>query len=165
MWYFSHFSRKYPVMSLPLYSSHKMSKTIFPAYEVCSFNCVTNGPQYRVAVRSTWKLQWFHGGVIFYNRITKTLSLWIPKWLGSAIYQCLQGIPNKDYFSAFTDWISRLEKCVSVKGAYFEGLKYTKCKWGINNAPCRTPMTTLNERPQPLRDNWPTISAVSALIS
>ena len=43
--------------------------------------------------------------------------------LGSAIYQCLQGIPKNDYFSAFTEWISRLEKCVSVKGEYFEGLK------------------------------------------
>ena len=36
--------------------------------------------------------------------------------LGSAIHQCLQDIPKKAYFSAFTEWISRLEKCVSVKG-------------------------------------------------
>ena len=43
--------------------------------------------------------------------------------LGSAMYQCLQGIPKKAYFSAFTEWILRLEKCVSVKGEYFEGLK------------------------------------------
>ena len=43
--------------------------------------------------------------------------------LGSAIYQCLQGLPKKAYFSAFTEWILRLEKCVSVKGEYFEGLK------------------------------------------
>ncbi len=43
--------------------------------------------------------------------------------LGSAIFQCLQGIPRNAYFSAFTDWISRLEKCISVKGEYFEGLK------------------------------------------
>ena len=43
--------------------------------------------------------------------------------LGSAIYQCLQGIPKKVYFSAYTEWISRLEKCVSVKEEYFEGLK------------------------------------------
>ena len=34
-----------------------------------SFNCVTNGPAYRLAVRSTWKLRWFHGGMIFYNRM------------------------------------------------------------------------------------------------
>ena len=26
--------------------------------------------------------------------------------LGIAIYQCLQGIPKKAYFSAFTEWIS-----------------------------------------------------------
>ena len=43
--------------------------------------------------------------------------------LGSAIYQCLRGIPKKAYFFAFTEWISRLEKCVSVKGEYLEGLK------------------------------------------
>ena len=43
--------------------------------------------------------------------------------LGSAIYQCLQGIPKKDYLSALTEWISRLEKCVSIKGEYFEWLK------------------------------------------
>ena len=39
--------------------------------------------------------------------------------LGSAIYQCLQQIPKEDYLSAFRDW---LQKCVSVKGEYFEGL-------------------------------------------
>ena len=38
--------------------------------------------------------------------------------LGSTIYQCLQQIP-KDYLSAFCE---RLQKCVSVKGEYFEGL-------------------------------------------
>ena len=40
--------------------------------------------------------------------------------LGSAIYQCLQQIPK--YLSAFRDWVKRLQKCVSVKGEYFEGL-------------------------------------------
>ena len=30
---------------------------------------------------------------------------------------------KKAYFSAFTEWISRLEKCVTVKGEYVEGLK------------------------------------------
>ena len=39
--------------------------------------------------------------------------------LGSAIYQCLQEIPKEDCLSAFRDW---LQKCVSVKGEYFEGL-------------------------------------------
>ena len=42
--------------------------------------------------------------------------------LGSAIYQCLQQIPKEDYLSAFRDWVKRLQKCVSVKGGYFEGL-------------------------------------------
>ena len=42
--------------------------------------------------------------------------------LGYAIYHCLQGIPKKAYFSAFTEWISKLEKCVSLKGEYFERL-------------------------------------------
>ena len=42
--------------------------------------------------------------------------------LGSAIYQCLQQIPKEDYLSAFHDWVERLQKYVSVKGEYFEGL-------------------------------------------
>ena len=42
--------------------------------------------------------------------------------LGSAVYQCLQQIPKEDYVSAFRDWIKRLQKCVLVKGEYFEGL-------------------------------------------
>ena len=42
--------------------------------------------------------------------------------LGSAIYLCLQQIPKEDYLSAFRDWVRRLQKCVSVKGEYFEGL-------------------------------------------
>ena len=42
--------------------------------------------------------------------------------LSSAIYQCLQQIPKEDYLSVFRDWVKRLQKCVSVKGEYFEGL-------------------------------------------
>ena len=45
--------------------------------------------------------------------------------LGNAIrqrYQCLQQIPKDDYLSAFHDWVKRLQKCVSVKGEYSEGL-------------------------------------------
>ena len=41
---------------------------------------------------------------------------------GSAIYQCLQQKPKEDYLSAFRDWVKRLQKYVSVKGEYFEGL-------------------------------------------
>ena len=42
--------------------------------------------------------------------------------LGSAIYQCLEQIPNEDFLSAFRYWVKRLQNCVSVKGEYFEGL-------------------------------------------
>ena len=43
-------------------------------------------------------------------------------YLGSAIYQCLQQIPKENYLSAFRDWGKRSQKCVLVKGDYFEGL-------------------------------------------
>ena len=43
-------------------------------------------------------------------------------FLGSAIYLCLQQIPKEDYLSVFCDWVKRLQKCVSVKEEYFEGL-------------------------------------------
>ena len=39
--------------------------------------------------------------------------------LGNAIFQCLQQIPKEDFFR---DWVKRLQKCISVKGEYFEGL-------------------------------------------
>ena len=42
--------------------------------------------------------------------------------LGRAIYQCLQQVPKDDYLSAFRNWVKRLQKCVSVKEEYFEGL-------------------------------------------
>ena len=42
--------------------------------------------------------------------------------LCSAIYQCLQQYQNKTILSVFRDWVKRLQKCVSVKGEYFEGL-------------------------------------------
>ena len=44
--------------------------------------------------------------------------------LGSANYQRLKQIPKEDYLSVvfFCDWVERLQKCVSVKGNYFEGL-------------------------------------------
>ena len=49
--------------------------------------------------------------------------------LGSAIYQCLQQIPKEDYLSAFRDWVKRLQKCVPVKGEYFEGLKTSATRY------------------------------------
>ena len=42
--------------------------------------------------------------------------------LGSVIYQRLQQIPKQDCLSAFRDWVKWLQKCVSVKRVYFEGL-------------------------------------------
>ena len=42
--------------------------------------------------------------------------------LGSTVYQCLQQIPKEYYLSAFRYWVKRLQKYVSVKGEYFEGL-------------------------------------------
>ena len=42
--------------------------------------------------------------------------------LGSPIYQCLQQIPKEDYLSAFRNWVKWLQKCLSVKGEYVEGL-------------------------------------------
>ena len=45
------------------------------------------------------------------------------KNLGSAIFQCLDSIPRKDYENAFENWIKRLKLCVSHGGEYFEGLR------------------------------------------
>lgn len=46
--------------------------------------------------------------------------------IGSAIYQCLQGIPLQDYENCFKNWIKRLKPCVLDKGEYFEGLRKVK---------------------------------------
>ena len=45
------------------------------------------------------------------------------KNLDSAIFQCLNSIPRKDYENAFKNWFKRLKLCVSHGGMYFEGLK------------------------------------------
>ena len=45
------------------------------------------------------------------------------KNLGSAIFQCLNSIPRKDYENAFKNWIKRLKLCVSHGGKYFERLR------------------------------------------
>ncbi len=42
--------------------------------------------------------------------------------LGSAVYQCMLGIPKHEYENAFKNWIKRLKLCVLNKGSYFEGL-------------------------------------------
>ena len=62
---------------------------------------------------------------LLFQRLKKMLSgnkYMSRSSLGSAIYQCLQQIPKEDYLSAFSDWVKRLQKYVSVKGEYFEGL-------------------------------------------
>ena len=61
---------------------------------------------------------------VLFPRLKKMLSgnKYTSSSLGSVIYQCLQQIPKEDYLSAFRDWVKRLQKCVSVKGEYFEGL-------------------------------------------
>ena len=41
---------------------------------------------------------------------------------GSAIYQCLQQIPKEYYLSTFRDLVKRLQRYVSVKEEYFDGL-------------------------------------------
>ena len=45
------------------------------------------------------------------------------KNLGSAIFQCLNSIPRKDYENAFKNWIKRLKLCLSHGGEYFEELR------------------------------------------
>ena len=45
------------------------------------------------------------------------------KNLGSAIFQCLNSIPQKDYENAFKNWNKRLKLCLSHGGEYFEGLR------------------------------------------
>ena len=45
------------------------------------------------------------------------------KNLGSAIVQCLNSIPRKDYENAFKNLIKRLKLCLSHCGEYFEGLR------------------------------------------
>ena len=45
------------------------------------------------------------------------------KDLGSAIFQCLKGIPRNDYENAFKNWIKRLKMCIAHGGEYFEGIR------------------------------------------
>ena len=45
------------------------------------------------------------------------------KNLGSAIFQCLNSIPRKDYENDFKNWIKSLKLCLSHGGEYFAGLR------------------------------------------
>ena len=40
---------------------------------------------------------------------------------GSAVYQCLMGVPIEEYEKYFQKWIDRLKWCVLAGGEYFEG--------------------------------------------
>ena len=96
-------------------SSHKCEvvKSFLASEEVK----VLNHPPYSPDLSPLW--------LIFISKAKKMLSgnkYTSRSSLSSAIYQCLQQIPKEDYLSAFRDWVKRLQKCVSVKGEYFEGL-------------------------------------------
>ena len=43
--------------------------------------------------------------------------------IGSAVYQCLQHIPKKNYRAAFQKWVDQSKMCLEADGAYFEGLR------------------------------------------
>ena len=63
----------------------------------------------------------------FVNRSSKNTSLEEnikpANNLGSAIFQCLNRIPRKDYENASKNGIKRLKLCLSQGGEYFEGLR------------------------------------------
>ena len=40
---------------------------------------------------------------------------------GSAVYQCLMGVPIEEYEKCFQKWIDWLKRCVLAGGDYFEG--------------------------------------------
>ena len=99
-----------------LLSSHKCEVKSFLASEKVT---VLNHPPYSPDL-SPWDFFLFPGlkKMLSGNKYTSR------SFLGSAIYQCLQQILKEDYLSAFRDdWVKRLQKCVSIKGEYFEGLQ------------------------------------------
>ena len=46
--------------------------------------------------------------------------------IGSAVYQCLQHIPDGDYQAAFRKWVDWCKMCEEADGAYFENLRKIK---------------------------------------
>ena len=44
-------------------------------------------------------------------------------FVGSAVFQCLMGVPKKDYENALRMWIKRLQLCIKYCREYFEGMK------------------------------------------
>ena len=77
----------------------------------------------------TWWCKKFKSGVVTfsYSRGSKKhltgRKYQTCKNLGSAIFQCLNSIPRKDYEHTFENWIKRLTLCVLHGGKYFEGLR------------------------------------------
>ena len=41
--------------------------------------------------------------------------------IGSAVYQCLMGVPIEEYEKCFQKLIDQLKRCVLAGGEYFEG--------------------------------------------
>ena len=41
-----------------------------------------------------------------------------PSFVGSAVFQCLKGIPKKDYENVLRMWIKRLKLCIKYGGEY-----------------------------------------------
>ena len=66
--------------------------------------------------------------------------------LGSAIYQCLQGIPKRPTSLPLQNGFRDLKSVFPSRENTSKGWSKRNVN-GINNAPCRTPMTTLNECP------------------
>lgn len=61
-----------------------------------------------------------------FPRLKKTLEskrYYSRQSVGSAVFQCLRGIPKKDYEAAFRKWIERLKLCIRANGEYFEGMR------------------------------------------
>ena len=65
--------------------------------------------------------------------------------LGNAIYQCLQGIPKRPTSLPLQNRFRDLKSVFPSRENTSKGWSKRNVN-GINNAPCRTPVTTLNER-------------------
>ena len=93
-------------------SSHKCEESFLASEKVK----VLNHPPYSP--------DWSPCDFFLFPRLNKMLSgnkYTSRSSLGSTIYQCLQEIP-KDYLSAFSQLCKKVQKCVSVKEEYVEGL-------------------------------------------
>ena len=55
--------------------------------------------------------------------------------VGTALYQCINSILKEQFKNAFSEWISRLEKCVQVNGDVSRIFKARSCCHYLKNAP------------------------------